>query len=107
MMDTDFDSLISYYSDQGRSLGIRSAVWSIWEVEDLSSPHPWPLARTLVYQPWSSPRFLAPIKGKTWADLWQSADQVICDSADLQHCFVERFRAREEDPTTLILSTGS
>ena len=105
--DQVFNSRSQHYDEVARSLDIRFSEWSLFDVADLSSLHRWPEAQTLRYQPWEGPAVVSPITGFTWAALWMAADKVIRDSGDEHHRFVEGFRAREEDPTTLILSTGS
>ncbi len=88
-------------------------VWSIYEVEDLESQHPFPGALQVAYvDHWGDEPVFEEIKteGKghgTWLDLWAAADRAIRRSGDGHHCFIERFTPNPKEPTQLLLQTGS
>jgi hypothetical protein len=95
-------------SDHYQAVGDRLALstfWSVYEVDDLSSPHPYRGAQTLVYKNhWGENPVYVPIGGTTWADLWVAANAAIKQSGDNHHWFIEGFRQASED---LYLHTGS
>lgn len=102
-----FDRKFDHYSRIREELGLRTS-WSIFEVDDLSQRHPFEGAQRVVYQDhWGDQPVTKSLNGATWAALYVAADAAIRDSGDDHHSFIESFRASPEDPTTLILSTGS
>jgi len=68
------------------------SIWSMHEIEDLNTPHPFPKA-TYVIHPEDDDR--AEIKGPNWKDLYQAADQAIRLSGDNHHIFIEGFEPIE------------
>jgi hypothetical protein len=106
--DSDDDDAFTkddHYDNVGYRLGIHSTVWSMSEVDDLDSPHPYRGAQTLVYNAhWGEKPVYVPIVGTTWADLWVAADAAIKQSGDNHHVFIEGFEQASED---LYLHTGS
>lgn len=102
-----FDRKHSHYRRIQEELGLRTS-WSLFEVEDLSDRHPFEGADRVVYKDhWGDKPVSVSINGLTWAALYVAADACIRDSGDDHHVFIERFRPAEDDPRTLILSTGS
>lgn len=47
------------------------------------------------------------IVGDQWIDLWIAADAAVWAARDTHNRFIEDFKPDPEDPTVLILSTGS
>jgi hypothetical protein len=83
-------------------------IWSLDEIADLTAEHPFKAAMTVLYKDhWGDTPVQAGILGNTWVDLWRAADQCIKLSGDNHHVFIEDFSISKDDPTTLILSTGS
>ncbi len=84
-----------------------SSIWSMFEVTDFSAV-PFPEARAVTYtRNWGKPvDFMLPIN-PTWLDLWKAADQLIKESGDNHHVFIEDFTPRKENSFILELSTGS
>lgn len=78
------------------------AIWSVYEIPNLFTPHPFAGAKTLSYDGWT-----VTIDGPNWIDLYLSADVAIEISGDKHHIYIEGFRADSEDDSILILSTGS
>jgi hypothetical protein len=83
-------------------------IWSMHEIADLTAEHPFKAATTVLYKDHGGDTPVqAGILGNTWVDLWRAADQCIKLSGDHHHVFIEDFSTSKDDPTTLILSTGS
>lgn len=103
-----FDRKSKHYRKTKELLGIRFTEWSLYEVDDLSSRHPYEGADRVVYRDhWGDQPVQCSINGLTWAALWIAAEACVRDSDDAHHAFIEGFRPSKEDPRTLILSTGS
>lgn len=103
-----FDRKGQHYTDVKAELGLRNSDWSIYEVDNLSERHPYEGARKVVYKDhWGDHPVECRINGLTWAALWTAADACIRDSRDDHHSFIEQFRPSKDDPSVLILSTGS
>lgn len=85
---------------------------SVWSVNDIEAEHldqeiPSKLKKeTLVYKNhWGGYPVEIVLEGvKTWRDLWQKADEVIRESKDTHHVFIEQFVVRSD---RLELVTGS
>jgi len=102
--DDDEFTKSDHYDDVGDKLGL-STIWSMFEVDDLNSPHPYRGAQTLVYKDhFGEKPVYVPIAGITWADLWVAADAAIKQSGDNHHVFIEGFAQGSE---YLFLRTGS
>jgi len=96
-----------YYDAQRQQLGLKS-VWSLYEVDDLATAHPYTGARQVVYRDYDlDVPVTMPINGDTWADLYVSADECIRNSGDNHHIYVEAFVPNKNDATQLLLYTGS
>ena len=103
-----FDAKYEHYEFMREHLDLQ-ARWSIYEVEEIGENHPYGDAIQLAYHDhWGNngPVFVE-IKGGTWADLYEAADQAIRLSGDEHHIFIENFRVNPECQNQLILSTGS
>ena len=96
-----------YRSIQERD-GFRS-IWSLYEVNDLDSIHPYHDAEYVVYdQHWGeSGETVRKIAGPFWSDLYRAADEAIRASGDSHHLFIESFTPIRDKPGHLRLSTGS
>jgi len=103
--DEIFDRKMDHYSQFQRENGL-TAVWSMYEVEDLADAHPYGADAEIVYsEHWGdSERKSYPVQGSTWADVYRAADQAIRESGDLHHVFVEGFRVVDNQ---LSMYTGS
>ena len=102
-----FDRKHDHYSSVRQQLGLRTT-WSIYEVDDLSDPHPFQGALQLAYKEhWGDAAVYEEIKGDTWAALYVAADAAIRRSGDEHHTFIESFRVNADSPDQLLLSTGS
>ena len=103
----DMDRKQDHYDRIKEELGLKS-IWSVFEVSDLSTRHPFEGATKVVYKDhWGDKPTECRINGLTWAALWVAADACIRDSGDNHHVFIELFRVKEDDPTVLFLITGS
>ena len=100
-----FESKHDYYDRVRNELGLRS-IWSIYEVEDLSSRYPFEATKVHYKDHWGNP-VTTDIVGATWEALYVAADKAIRDSGDNHHVFIEQFTPSKEDSSVLVLSTGS
>lgn len=102
-----FDRKHNHYDQVRTELGL-SATWSIFEVDNLSEPHPYQGAVRVVYKDhWGSKPVECQVTGTTWAALYVAANACIRNSGDEHHVFIEQFRPSKDNTQTLILSTGS
>lgn len=103
-----FDRKHDHYHEVQQQLGLNS-IWSVYEVNDLSAPHPYQGAQYVIYdQHWGeSGEVVKAITGLTWAALYVAADAAIRDSGDQHHCFIEGFEPVADKPHHLRLTTGS
>jgi len=100
----DFDIKQDHYNAVQESLGL-TAVWSIYEVNNLSESHPYRGVKTVTYESHQGPKpVVKGISGTSWAALYTAANACIVDSGDNHHVFIEDFTVRGD---TLVLSTGS
>jgi hypothetical protein len=99
-----FGTKSDHYDEVRKGLGL-SAIWSIYEVDNLSEPHPFGDVTTVTYEShWGPNPVVKGIAGHTWAALYTAANACIRDSGDDHHVFIEDFKVRGD---TLVLSTGS
>jgi hypothetical protein len=109
-MDVDFDVKYNHYDTKAKQLGLRS-VWSIYEIEDLDSLHPFGTDIQIAYvkdhDHWGDKTVHAVVKGNTWADLFVAADNCIRNSGDNHHIYIENFTVSSIDNKVLFLHTGS
>jgi len=102
--DAAFKRLSNHYDQVKKELQLTT-IWSVYEVDDIHSEHPYRGARTLVYKDhWGDKPVYKPVLGTTWAHLWVAAEAAIKDSGDGHHAFIEGFQQAGED---LFLTTGS
>lgn len=100
-----FERKHDHYDQVRNELGLRS-MWSIYEVEDLSSRYPFEATKVHYKDHWGNP-VTTDIVGATWEALYVAADKAIRDSGDTHHVFIEQFTPSKEDSSVLVLSTGS
>lgn len=102
---TMFERLSDHYQKVKETLGLQ-AIWSIYDVQDMLSKHPYGDVDSVSYgDHWGdSGDIVVAINGITWAALYAAADQAIRQSGDGHHVFIEGFKRRGN---TLVLSTGS
>ena len=105
-MTTFTDEKFDYYNQVREDLGLN-AVWSIFEVENLSERHPFVGVTKVIYRAYGSGDHEVTIEGDTWKSLYVAADKLIRDSGDGHHIFVEDFKQSSIDPEILFVSTGS
>ena len=103
-----FDCKSDHYERTRKELGL-AAVWSVYEVDNLSDPHPFKGVNRLLYKDhWGDiDAVVVPITGLTWAALYVAANAAIRDSGDEHHIYIENFKLSKDDASTLVLSTGS
>lgn len=102
-----FETKHSHYDQVRESLGLRST-WSIYDIDDLSQPHPYVGAAEICYEDhWGEEIVYQTISGTTWAALYAAADAAIRRSGDGHHVFIEHFEPVADLPQILRLTTGS
>ena len=105
-MTTFTDEKFEYFNQVRDELGL-DAVWSIYEVDNLSERHPFEGAKKVIYRAYGSGNHEVAIVGSTWAALYVAANQLIRDSGDGHHIYIEDFKQSSIDPEILFVSTGS
>jgi hypothetical protein len=105
-MTTFTDEKFDYYDQVREDLDLL-AVWSIYEVENLSEPHPFVGVKKVIYRAYGAGDHEVAIEGNTWKSLYVAADQLIRDSGDGHHIYIEDFKQSSIDPEILFVSTGS
>jgi hypothetical protein len=90
----------------------RSTEWAVFRKNKkvrVREPHPFKTAKRVRYTSyWVRPIDVEiEIVGDRWIDLWIAADTAVWATQDKHNCFIENFKPDPEDPTVLILSTGS
>jgi len=101
-----FSTKSDHYSAVQEQLGL-SAIWSIYEVDNLNERHPFEGATKVHYKDhWGKP-VTKEINGGTWAALYVAGNAAIRDSGDDHHVFIEQFAPSKTDATVLIMQTGS
>jgi hypothetical protein len=106
MTDQDFDTKFNYFETTRNALGL-SAVWSIFEVDNLNENHPFVGATKVIYKTYGSGDAEVAINGTTWASLYIAADTLISESGDNHHIFIEAFKQSSINPEILFVTTGS
>jgi hypothetical protein len=105
-MTTFTDEKFDYYNQVREDLGL-DAVWSIFEVENLSERHPFVGATKVIYRAYGSGDHEVTIEGDTWKSLYIAADTLIRESGDGHHIFIEAFKQSSINPEILFVTTGS
>ena len=101
-----FDTKHEHYSQVKKELGL-DAVWSIYEVDNLSERHPFEGATKVIYRAYGSGDQEVAINGSTWAALYVAGNALIRDSGDNHHVFIEQFKQSSINPEILFMTTGS
>ena len=84
------------------------SVWSIYEVDDLYQEHPYQDYHTVIYDGhWGPEPVEAELQGRTWGTMYMLANNLITNSGDLHHMFIEGFEPVKGRPGVLRLTTGS
>jgi hypothetical protein len=104
--DQEFDTKFDYYDSVRNELGL-SAIWSIYEVDNLSDRHPFEGVTKVIYRAYGSGDHEVAINGSTWAALYVAANALIRDSGDDHHIFIEGFKQSSISPEILFVTTGS
>ena len=106
MTDQEFDVKFDYFNKVRTELGL-TAVWSIFEVDNLNETHPFKGVTKVIYKTYGSGDAEVAIDGNTWKSLYIAADTLIDISGDNHHIFIEAFKQSSISPEILFLSTGS
>ena len=105
MTDTEFDTKFNYYETVREELGLR-AIWSIYEIDNLSDRHPYEGVKFLTYNDFSGKNITVEINGLTYAALFVAANAVLT-RANTHHNYIEAFEQNDTNPEVLVLHTGS
>ena len=105
MTDTEFDAKFNYYETVREELGLR-AIWSIYEIDNLSDRHPYEGVKFLTYNDFSGKDITVEINGLTYAALFVAANAVLT-RANTHHNYIEAFEQNYYYPEVLVLHTGS
>ena len=102
-----FEVKNDHYNQVKKELGL-DAIWSIYEVDNLSDRHPFEGATKVVYKNhWGKGDIVVPVNGSTWAALYVAGNAAIRDSGDNHHAFIEQFKQSSINPEILFMTTGS
>jgi hypothetical protein len=101
-----FDTKYEHYSQVKQELSL-DAIWSVYEVDNLSERHPFEGATKVVYSAFGSGDQEVAINGSTWAALYVAGNALIRDSGDNHHVFIEHFKQSSVNPEILFMTTGS
>lgn len=101
-----FDTKYEHYRQVKKDLGL-DAVWSVYEVDNLSERHPFEGATKVIYRAYGSGDQEVAINGSTWAALYVAGNALIRDSGDNHHVFIEQFQQSSINPEILFMTTGS
>ena len=99
--DAVFENRHEYYTNVQTECKLKS-VWSIFEVADLYTTHPYTGATKI-----KCGDQYTHIAGEQWINLYIAADAAIKASGDQHHIFIEAFTPIAEEPGVLRLSCGS
>jgi hypothetical protein len=102
----DSDRRYDHYSQVRKELGL-DAVWSMYEVDNLSERHPFEGVKKVIYSAFGSGDHEVAINGSTWAALYVAGNALIRDSGDQHHIYIEGFKRSSINPEILFMSTGS
>jgi hypothetical protein len=105
MTDTEFDAKFNYYEAVREELGL-SAIWSIYEIANLSDRHPYEGVKFLTYKDFFGKDITVEINGLTYAALFVAANAVL-NRSKTHHNFIEAFEQNTANPEILELHTGS
>jgi hypothetical protein len=106
--DAAFTSATNHFEEVGTELGIKYSNWSMHEIPDLRTPHPYPEHTILCYEGMGEVgEVKVRIEGPLWTDLWKAAEEAIVRSRDHHHIFIEDFHQSKTRDLELWLSTGS
>jgi hypothetical protein len=104
----EFDRKFDMYKEVRTANQFR-AVWSLYEVEDFGSAHPFSSHAVVKYvDHWGDgENTTIAVEGSTWLDLYKAADQAIRNSGDGHHVYIEKFAPSTTEQDVLYLHTGS
>jgi hypothetical protein len=106
LTDQNFDTKFDYFDTARSELGL-TAVWSIFEVDNLNETHPFVGVTKVIYKTYGSGDAEVAIDGNTWKALYIAADTLISESGDNHHIFIEDFKQSSINPEILFVTTGS
>jgi hypothetical protein len=102
--DEDFDKNLEEFTKIQQENNLF-ANWSYYEISpsDINKKHSFKNIKSISYEGITIP-FNKENKPKTWLDLWKVSDQIIRQSGDTHHCFLEDWRFQDGN---LDVITGS
>lgn len=86
-----------------------SSVWSEYDIspKDMKKPFSNKPVESLTYESWGPTQTIKHGKIATWFDMWKLADQIMRQSGDTHHIFIEAFVEDKKKPGHFKLVTGS
>lgn len=86
-----------------------SSVWSEYDIspKDMKKPFSDKPVESLSYESWGPTQTIKHGKIATWFDMWKLADQIMRQSGDTHHIFIEAFVEDKKKPGHFKLVTGS
>jgi hypothetical protein len=87
----EFEQMADFTDGVSKILGIENSVWSNDDCTDFTAI-PFPDARILEYDGgWGKAceKRFTQTTGPTWAQIWKAADELIKESDDLHHIYIE------------------
>ena len=102
--DEDFDKNLEEFTKIQQENNLF-ANWSYYEISpsDINKKHSFKNIKSISYEGITIP-FNKTNKPKTWLDLWKVSDQIMRQSGDTHHCFLEAWRFQDGN---LDVITGS
>lgn len=96
-----------HYENVRISQGFRS-IWSEYSVNNLNDKHTLGKNARIHYRDhWGERDFTLLVGGDTWLAVYSVAEELINDSGDQHHIFIEDFLQSKDDPELYFLITGS
>ena len=87
------------YFNQVRNTHNFASLWSMFEVDHMTDPHPYTNAKWVGYE-----GHQAEIKGSWWIDLWDATDRALKAAGEQHYIYIESFDQSEE---IVFAGTGS
>ena len=101
------DHRSTYFESIAKMFNLNSSCWSMFEVENMFEPSPFPSVSSIRYKGKDTPIDISEGCVVRWLDLYIAADRAIQQSGDTHHIFIEAFTPVENEPGVLLLQTGS
>ena len=91
MPDEAFDEHFKWLDNIAEKNGISQAIWSADNVDFDTVAFPVTVKRIRHLTCWCPETYAEVPPNATWLDVWKILDDLICESGDSDHCFIETF----------------